>query len=50
MNSPDDVKIGDFGLVTKIFGMIEKCDDNLVSPNVSNNHCTKMYASPEQMN
>lgn len=47
MNSPDDVKIGDFGLVTKIFGMIEKCEDNLVSPNVSNNHCTKMYASPE---
>lgn len=49
MNSPTDVKIGDFGLVTKIIELLDKAnEEGLESP--VNSHCTMMYASPEQMN
>ncbi|CAD8086836.1 unnamed protein product [Paramecium sonneborni] len=44
MNSPEDVKIGDFGLVTKLkqFYDFDDQDNN-------DDICTKMYAAPEQI-
>ncbi|CAD8167102.1 unnamed protein product [Paramecium octaurelia] len=45
MNSPEDVKIGDFGLVTKLKQFYDFDDqDN------DDDICTKMYAAPEQIN
>lgn len=42
MNSPEDVKIGDFGLVTKLKQFYDFDDqDN------DDDICTKMYAAPE---
>ncbi|CAD8131608.1 unnamed protein product [Paramecium pentaurelia] len=44
MNSPEDVKIGDFGLVTKLKQYYDFDDmDN------DDDICTKMYAAPEQI-
>ncbi|CAD8165953.1 unnamed protein product [Paramecium octaurelia] len=45
MNNPDDVKIGDFGLVAKLkqFYDYEDQDDD-------EDICTRMYAAPEQIN
>ncbi|CAK74358.1 unnamed protein product (macronuclear) [Paramecium tetraurelia] len=45
MNNPDDVKIGDFGLVAKLkqFYDFEDQDDD-------DDICTRMYAAPEQIN
>lgn len=52
MNSPNDVKIGDFGLVSKLEKFHVKVSDEEEqteehSAFTSNNYCTKMYASPE---
>ena len=64
MNGPNDIKIGDFGLVKKIekmlFNEVPKISDNthetfgLISDsddsyNNTFNYCTKLYASPEQI-
>ncbi|CAD8098409.1 unnamed protein product [Paramecium sonneborni] len=45
MNSPDDVKIGDFGLVTKLLKFC-KCEDQDNDCDI----CLKMFAAPEQIN
>ena len=57
MNSPEDVKIGDFGLVKSIAQLVdilEEPNDGVLDTNAltifnSSNYCTKLYASPEQL-
>lgn len=64
MNGPNDIKIGDFGLVKKIEKMLFSDTPKVASntretfglmsdsddSQINNfNYCTKLYASPEQI-